>query len=292
MSQLSKVKHSRDQWKHKAKQRGERERYQRKQTARISAERERATQALKATQARLRQLEAQLHGLAPRPKVDVVYLALQLFLVARIGFRAISRVLTLLALPLGLKRAPCPQTLINWVIRLSIVRIESARLLRGLPLSQAPFSNGLIWLIDLSIGLGSGKMVAILALDAHHHHLVNGAPSLNHVHCIAVSVADSWTGEALAEMLKRLIAQMGRPAAYLKDGGSELQKAADLLEPQGLASPCIDDISHAAANMLKHHYQHHPAFERFVSACGRVSGQLKQTLLACLAPPAVRTKRR
>src|SRR5712691_8911709 len=181
---------------------------------------------------------------------------------------------------------------INWVMRLSIVRIESARGLRGVPLSQAPFSNGLIWMIDLRIGLGSGKIVAIFALDAHHHHLVNGAPSLNHVHCIAVSVADSWTGEALAEMLKRLIAQMGRPAAYLKDGGSELQKAADLLALQGLASPCIDDISHAAANMLKHSYQHHPAFERFLSACGRVSGKLKHTILACLTPPKVRTKAR
>jgi hypothetical protein len=292
MSQLSTMKHSRDQWKHKATQRGERERYQRKQTARIRAERARATQALKATQARLRQLEAQLHGLATRPKVEVVYLALQLFVVARLGFRALSRVLTLLALALGLKRAPCPQTLINWVIRLSIVRIESARLLRGLPLSQAPFSNGLIWMIDLSIGLGAGKILVVLAIDAHSHQLFNGAPSVTHVHCLGVSVADSWTGDTIAEVLKRLIAQLGRPAASLKDGGSDLRKAVDLLAEQGLASPCIDDISHAAAGMLKRYYQNHPAFTRFLSACGRVSGKLKQTLLACLAPPTVRTKAR
>jgi hypothetical protein len=147
-------------------------------------------------------------------------------------------------------------------------------------------------MIDLSIALGSGKILAVLALDAHHHHLVDGAPSLRHVHCIAVSVADAWSGDAIAEVLKRLIAQMGRPAAYLKDGGSELQKAVEVLEPQGLASPCLDDISHAAANMLKHYYQHHPSFERFLAACGRVSGKLKQTLLACLAPPTVRTKAR
>jgi hypothetical protein len=292
MSQLCKVKHSRNQWKAKAKQRSDHNRYLRKQLARVKAERDQAKQDLKATQSRLRQLENHAQAVAARPKVDVIWLCLQLFLEVRISFRAVCRVLSLLAPALGLKKAPCPQTVINWVLRLSIVRIESARGLRGLPLRQAPFSNGLIWMIDLSIGLGSGKMVAILALDAHHHHLVNGAPSLNHVHCIAVSVADSWTGEALAEMLKRLIAQMGRPVAYLKDCGSELQKAADLLELQGLASPCIDDISHAAANMLKHYYQHHPAFERFVSACGRVSGQLKQTILACLAPPTVRTKAR
>ena len=158
MSQLSKITHSRNQWKHKATQRGDRDRYQRKQIARITAERDRATHALKETQACLRQLEAQVQGLVVLPKVDLILLALQLFLVARIGFRAVSRVLSLLAWALDIKKAPCPQTIINWVIRLAIVRIDSARMLRGVPLIQAPFSNGLIWMIDRSIGLGSGKM--------------------------------------------------------------------------------------------------------------------------------------
>ena len=292
MSQFSKMKHSREQWKHKAKQRGERERYQRKQNTRIKAEHDRITKALKETQARLRQLEAQLHGLTTLPKVDVVYLALQLFLVARIGFRAVSRVLSLLACALGIKKAPCPQSIINWVIRLSIVRIEAARSLKGLPLRQAPFTNGLIWMIDLSIGLGTGKILAVLAAPAHHHELTPGALSLERVHCIGVSVADSWTGDTIAELLKCLIAQMGRPAAYLKDGGSELHKAVALLGEQGLSSPCLDDISHAVAGMLKRVYQDHPTFATFLSACGRVSGTLKHTIVACLAPPNVRTKAR
>ena len=58
MSQLSKVKHSRDQWKHKATQRGDHNRSQRKQIARLTAECHRVTAALKAAQARLRQLES------------------------------------------------------------------------------------------------------------------------------------------------------------------------------------------------------------------------------------------
>ena len=292
MSQLSKVKHSRNQWQAKAKQRSDHNRYLRKQLARVKAERDQAKQDLKETQTRLRQLERQAQAVAVRPKVDVVWLSLHLFLEARISFRAVCRVLRLLAPALGIKRAPCAQTVINWVIRLSIVRIESAGGLRGLPLAQAPFSNGLIWMVDLSIGLGSGKILAVLAIDAHHHQLLGTAPSLSHVRCIGVSVAESWTGESIADMLDRLIAQMGRPAAYLKDGGSDLHKAADLLEARGLGSPCIDDISHATAGMLKHDYQHHPAFERFLSACGCVSGKLKHTILACLAPPTVRTKAR
>jgi hypothetical protein len=79
MSQLSKVKQRRNQWKDKAQQRGERERYQRKQIARITAERNRTTKALNVAQARLRQLEAQLQGQAALPKVDVVLVTLQLF---------------------------------------------------------------------------------------------------------------------------------------------------------------------------------------------------------------------
>lgn len=299
MSQLSKVKTSRNQWKHKAKQRGDRERYRRKQDVRNAAERDRITKALKASQARQHQLEAQLHQLETqlqqplaRPKVEVVWVSLQLFLVARIGFRAVSRVLSLLAWALGIKKVPCPQTVINWVTRLAIVRIQSVRLLKGLPLSQAPFSNGLIWLTDISIGLGTGKILAVLAVDAHHHQLVPSALSLERVHCIGVSVADSWTGDTIAEFVERLIAQMGRPAAYLKDGGSDLQKAVAILGEKGLASPCIDDISHAVAAMLKRCYQAHPTLGTFLAACGRVSGNLKQTMLACLAPPKVRTKAR
>lgn len=292
MSQFSKMKHSRNEWKHKAKQRGDQERYHRKQIARITAERNRLSQALKETRARLQKLEAERHALATRPKVDVVYLALQRFLGVRISFRAVSRVLSLLAGALGIKKAPCPQTIINWLIRLSIVRIEAARNLKGLPLCQAPFSNGLIWMIDISIGLGTGKILAVLALSARHHELTPGALSLEHVHCIGVSVAPSWTGDTIAELLKRLIARMGRPAAYLKDGGSELQKAVDILEEQGLSSPCLDDISHAVAGMLKRLYQGHPSFVTFLSACGRVSGKLKHTILASLAPPKVRTKAR
>jgi len=170
--------------------------------------------------------------------------------------------------------------------------MQALRMLKGAALSQAPFSNGLIWMIDVSIALGAGKIVAVLALDAQHHHLTEAAPGLPQVRCLAVSVAASWTGDTLADLLRLLIAVMGRPAAYLKDAGSDLHKAIDVLEAQGLASPSIADISHAVANMLKRRYHDHPKFATFVSACGRVSGKLKHTLLACLAPPSVHTKAR
>jgi len=191
---------------------------------------------------------------------------------------------------LGFDRAPCPQTITNWVTRLTLVRMQTACALEGA--LRALFSNGWIWMIDLSIALGTGKILTILALRAEHHKLASTAPGFEHVRCVAVSVADSWTGDSIAAFLKRVIAVTGRPSAYLKDGGTDLHKAIRLLGEEGLASPSIEDISHVIANLLKWWYQDHPQLETFLSACGRVSGKLKQTVLACLAPPKVHTKAR
>jgi len=147
-------------------------------------------------------------------------------------------------------------------------------------------------MVDMSIALGAGKILSVLALGADHHKLFPDAPGFGHVHCIGVSVAVSWTGESIAAFLKRLISVIGRPAAYLKDGGTDLQRAVNLLGEEGISSPTIDDISHVIANLLKWWYQDHPMFQTFLTACGRVSANLKQTALACLAPPKAQTKAR
>jgi hypothetical protein len=115
---------------------------------------------------------------------------------------------------------------------------------------------------------------------------------LQDVRCVAVSVADSWTGEDIASFLRQVMARTGSPSAFLKDGGTDLNRAVNLLEKQGCPYPRIADISHIIANLFKHTYSDHPLFSVFVSACGRVSTNLKQTLLASLAPPKVSTKAR
>jgi hypothetical protein len=234
MSQLSKVKHRRNPWKHKAKQRGDRERYQRKPPARLSAERDRVTPARKAAQARLqqreaprRQREAPRPRPVPRPQGDVVWWALHLFLGVRLSGRAVARVLRLRAWALGIKKAPGPHTVSNWGRRRALVRLEAARRLQGLPLRQAPFPHGLSGLLAMRMGLGPGKLVAVLACDAHHHQRAPGALALEPGPCLGVGVADSWPGAPSADVRKRLIAQLGRPAASLKDGGSALHKATD-----------------------------------------------------------------
>ena len=224
MSQQSTLRQSRPQWKQQAKERAEQNRYLRKELERLRKERDRTKQALKEANKQLRQKEARPTHL----KGHRVWLSLTLFAGARISFRAVSRVLHVLADWLGIGKAPCPQTVINWVMRLSVVRLQSVRLLQGVARPLIPCTNGLIWLIDISITLGTGKLRSVLALDAHHYQLAGCAPGFQHIRCIAVAVSPSWPGERLADLLARVIAVGGRPTAYLKDGGSERKKATDV----------------------------------------------------------------
>lgn len=146
MSAPSKLTQSRAQWKQKASRRGDENRYLRKELRRVKAERAIDKQ-------RIHQAERQLQAHPPpdqRPalgdKTALVCLALQLFLVARIGVRAVSRVLAVVGPPLGMAKAPCPQTISTWVTRLSMVRRQLAASCTGAPLSHEPFSHGLIWI--------------------------------------------------------------------------------------------------------------------------------------------------
>jgi hypothetical protein len=288
MSQQSKLRQSCAQWKQKAKERAEHNRYLRKELARLRKERERAKHALKEAQDQQRQKAGRPANL----KAQRVWLALSLCAGARISLRAVSRVLRVLAQRRGIGKAPCPQTVINWVIRLAIVRMQSVRLRQGTARHLLPLTHGWIWMIDTSIPLGTGKLLSVLALDAYHSPLTGGAPGFHHVHCVAVAGSPSWNGDGLAHLLERVISVVGRPAAYRKAGGSELHRATDLLSERGLGSPVLDDIAHAVANRLKRRDETHPQFAPCLSACGQVSSRLPHTVLACLTPPKVHTTSR
>ena len=290
---------SRPQGQHHATPRGARERYQRRQHAPISAERDRVTTARNAAQARRHQLEAPLrqcaaprHRPVPRPKVDVVWVALQRFVGGRLGCRAVARVLRFLAGALGIKPAPGPPTVSHGVMRRASVRIAAARGRQGWPLRQAPWTHGLLWRRARRRGLGTGKLWAVLACAAQHHQRAPRALALEQVHCLGVGVADAWTGATSAAVRQRRIAQRGRPAASRTDGGSALHQATAGLGEHGVRRPGLDASAHAVAGLRPRVSHDHPACPTCVSAGGQVSGPRKHTMLACVAPPQVRTTAR
>ena len=292
MSKLSKTKNSRAKWKQKSIDRGNKLRASNKENKRVKCERDHYKNKVRQLKNHLKE-ERKIKNSSPIENIDsLIYITLLLFLVARIGFRAVSRVLSVLANPLGILKAPSHQTVINWLQRLTIVKMQSICHMQPTQIPMGSFSNGFIWMIDISIGLGAGKILTVLALDVYHHEKSSEAPKLQDIHCVGVSVAPSWNGETIAVFLNKIISTLGCPAAYLKDGGTDLGKSARLLTEQGRGSLCIDDVSHKIANLVKHEYKDHPLFATFISACGKVSKNFKQTLLACLVPPKVSVKAR
>jgi hypothetical protein len=291
MSKISKLKNSRHTWKTKAVDRAGALRYQMAQNARIKQEREKyKSQARKFKRELEKERRKNTHPVCH--KEELIYISLNLFLVGHIGFRAISRLLGILKSRLGIAKAPCPQTIINWVTRYALTKIWNYNPPAPFHIADKQYSNSSIWIIDTSIGLGAGKILAVLELKVNHHEINEGAPTLQDINCVAVSVSKSWTGEAIADFLQKIIKVTGTPVAYLKDGGTDLAKAVRTLDKRGFSSLSIDDISHTIANLLKHEYQRHPMFAIFISACGKASKKLKQTILACFAPPKVSTKAR
>ena len=101
-------------------------------------------------------------------------------------------------------------------------------------IDKSGFANGFLWIMDIGIGLGSGKILTISAINPKHHIFNNGAPKLQNVHCVAAGVAESRTGVAIADFLQKIIAVTGRPIGYLKDGGKNLAKGVRLLGESGL----------------------------------------------------------
>lgn len=287
MSRTSRFKKGREKWKGTAVQRGAEIRALRKEKKRLARERDKYKNRAREAEKKVKELESQLSRPFLGSKAVLVFVALLLFGVARLGFRAVSRTLGILSGFLGLDKAPCAQTVINWVSRLAIARIQNVG-----NLLKASAGAGFLWIVDASIALGSGKILVVLAVRMDHQATSEKAITLQDTHCVAVSVAATWTGETIAGFLQKSIVAAGRPAAFLKDGGRDIAKAVNILQEKGYAAPSIDDISHFVANLLKHEYGRHPLFETFITACGRVSKNLKQTILACLAPPKVSTKAR
>ena len=287
MSKISKMKKSRGAWKDKAVARGKANCRLRAEFNRLKKDRDKfkgeAREAKKENEA----LKAAAGAPVLKSKPALIHVCFLLFCVAGLGFRAVSRVLGVLGSFIGLKKAPCPQTVINWVANLSIARIRSTA-----RFCNAPDSPGFFWIIDVSIGHGSDKILALLGLRADHHLLNSGAPGLQDVHCVSVSVSITWRGESVAEFLMKTISAVGAPLAIIKDGGTDLAKAGKILVERGIDFPAIDDVSHFFANLLKREYGTHPMLARFLSACGSSSKKFKQSLLACLVPPKISIKAR
>ena len=285
MSILSKKNKSIANWKCKAVERGAHIRYLRKECNRVKQNLKKSKNKIKMLEKQLEEMSRKLNPV--RSKEEEVKIALTLLVNCALSYSAVSRVMKALSEELGVRKAPCVQTIINWNIRLSMAKVYNAA-----DQIFSRFGGNYFLVIDSTICLGSLKIFAALAIRSDQYGQHGAAPGLQDTLCVGIATAATWTGDSIANLLTKVINALGAPQAIIKDGGSDLAKATRILDARGCKISCIDDISHFCANLLKRQYGDHPQLKVFLSACGKISASFKQTILACLAPPKVTVKSR
>ena len=106
-----------------------------------------------------------------------------------------------------------------------------------------------------------------------------------------VPVTES-TGKVVYQQLEAAVAKTGVPRAIISDNGSDLHCGIGLFREVHPTTAWLYDIKHKTACVLKHALEHDISWQTFVEKVHRFKQQVSLTPLACLAPPAQRSKAR
>jgi len=204
---------------------------------------------------------------------------------AVVSFRSIPRILDLLNREafLGFSWLPHFTSVINWTLRLGL----------GLLQQVAPISVPWLAIIDHSIDIGTKKALVVLRVPLTALATRGSAICLEDCECIGLKISDQINGETVAEDLKAIFTQAGCPTAIIKDADHTLQKGVSLWqEKNDTIVPVIYDIGHAAANALKKEFENNGVYQRFIAVINQGTKCLRQTSVAFLIPPKLRSKGR
>jgi hypothetical protein len=166
-------------------------------------------------------------------------------------------------------------------------------------MNVTPIDEPWIAITDFTINVGVAKLLVILRVPVSIYSLTSGGITLRDCQCVGLKVMFTVNGKTVCAALNEIFEKCGNPALFLKDRGSDLKKGVELwIADQASQSSeseekqdiyVIDDISHVFANILKAEYSRLPAFIQFLSLIRKLSSAIRQTPVAFLCPPKLRT---
>ena len=287
MLQTSKIIKSRDNWKAKAIQRANENREYRKT---LKRQQEKIANLQKII-AELKQAKNEITK-TNLPNVVEISQATQvrtfcvlLTLNAVVSYRSVPRILDLFNThsALNLNWIPHFTSVINWTLRVGL----------GLLKQVSPICEPWIAIIDHSIDIGTKKALVVLRVKMDTLLKRGQAIQLEDCECVGLKICETVNGETVAEDLTEIFKQAGIPNAIVKDCDSTLQKGVRLWSQQQQTQVAvIEDIGHVMASALKNEFEESTPYKRFISTTTACASRLRQTDLAFLIPPKLRTKGR
>lgn len=174
-------------------------------------------------------------------------------------------------------------SVINWSLRLGL----------GLLKQVKPMPQPWLAIIDHSIDIGTKKALVVLRVSTAALSKRGGAIRLEDCECIGLNVSEIVNGETIFLELDAIFSQAGRPVAIIKDADATLQKGVRLWSEQQIQPvPTIDDLGHTLASALKAQFEKTSAYKRFITLVSHGAKCLRQTDMAFIMPPKLRTKGR
>lgn len=203
-------------------------------------------------------------------------------LVGHVSFRSVPRVMGLFSKPK--EWIPHFTSVINWTLRFGLALLSQV----------APIDQAWVAILDHSIDIGVKKVLVVLRVRLDALQRRGAALQLEDCQCIGIQVMERSDGESVAEALKEIFTTAGSPTAIIKDGGLDLCRGVGLWREQTGQQQVkvIDDIGHVVANSLKSQYAKSKLFQTFLAIINSCAKKLRQTNLAFLVPPKLRTKGR
>jgi len=282
------LRNSRDEWKRKAIERGGAVRSLKKHLQREQTKRRRLEDQVNEAGVAIGRLREAVPAvptaitLLPPPLVITTRATCVLLAVnAVIPFRSVPRVMGVMQYQGWI---PHFTSVINWTLRVGLC------LLGDVQPVQAPW----IAVIDMSIDVAVKKVLVVLRVPMNALKNRGAAIGLEDCECIGIQVASHWNGESVCTALQEIFSKSGFPAAILKDGGTDLNLGVRLWRSREDKKKVhvIDDIGHVIANGLKADFAWTLAFKNFLKSLFAGASKLRQSELAYLTPPKVRTKGR
>jgi hypothetical protein len=290
MPQRSKLIRSRDEWKNKAVSRADKIRECRKTEKRLKgkiAELKRRVEELKQAAGGNQEKPVPAVGgiVKPGQPAETRTLCVLLVVQAVVSYRSVPRILDLLGVAMAFRLGWVPHftAVINWTLRL------------GLGLLKQVKAIDFPWLaiIDHSIDIGTKKALVVLRVTLDALSKRGGAIRLEDCECIGLKISETVNGESVARDLGEVFMRAGTPQCIVKDCDATLRKGVRLWsEGQGGPVHVIDDIWHSMANALRDEFEGTASYERFTALTTQCANRLRQTDLAFLMPPKLRSKGR
>lgn len=203
-----------------------------------------------------------------------------------VSYRSVPRILELFT-GLGyliFKWIPHFTSVINWTLRVGLYCLKQV----------VPLAEPWVAMLDYSIDIGTKKAFVVLRVPLSRLSEKGKALGLEDCECIGLNISERTNGEIVQQNLKEIFKKSGDPVAILKDGGSDLKKGVELwrYKEKKKHVQVLEDIGHVMANALKAQFEKSKKFQEFLEIVRKGAARLRQTSLAFLIPPKIRTKGR